>query len=250
MPKICAPTRRTPCQARTNGLDASTTGSSSGFGRTRQSRKMAPTTLVWCRASVPTMTFSSAVISGNSRMFWNVRAIPSRLIWCGLHPTIRCPSNVTLPDVGLKTSVITLKQVGLPAPLGPMRPRISPLYNLKLTSLRATTPPNRRVTSSTSRSTSSEVCSGDDIDGGLLLPVVQLPGSAPARDQALRAQDHDHDERETDQQRAVVLEDPEPLGQVGQQNGAQRDAGDVAGAAEPAHRHERDRQGEPEARRV
>ena len=46
------------------------------------------------------MTFSSAVISGKSRMFWNVRAMPIRLIWCGLRPLIRWPSNRTSPDVG------------------------------------------------------------------------------------------------------------------------------------------------------
>src|SRR6476620_2814875 len=45
---------------------------------------------------------------------------------------------------------MTLKQVVLPAPLGPMRPRISPSLMWKLTSFRATTPPKRRVTLSTS----------------------------------------------------------------------------------------------------
>src|SRR6476620_7248492 len=45
---------------------------------------------------------------------------------------------------------MTLKQVVLPAPLGPMRPRISPSLMWKFTSLRATTPPKRRVTLSTS----------------------------------------------------------------------------------------------------
>ena len=40
----------------------------------------APGTLVRWWASAPTMTFSSAVISGNSRMFWNVRAMPTRVI--------------------------------------------------------------------------------------------------------------------------------------------------------------------------
>ena len=43
-------------------------------------RKIAPGTEVRCRASVPTTTFSSAVISPKSRMFWKVRAMPSRVI--------------------------------------------------------------------------------------------------------------------------------------------------------------------------
>ena len=40
------------------------------------SRNSAMHAAVWCCASAPTSTFSSAVISGNSRMFWNVRAMP------------------------------------------------------------------------------------------------------------------------------------------------------------------------------
>ena len=36
----------------------------------------------WVRTWRPTMTFSSAVISGKSRMFWKVRAMPARATWC------------------------------------------------------------------------------------------------------------------------------------------------------------------------
>ena len=35
---------------------------------------------------MPTLTFSSAVSAGNSRMFWNVRATPSRLTRWVLRP--------------------------------------------------------------------------------------------------------------------------------------------------------------------
>ncbi len=52
--------------------------------RCRRLRNTAPGTDVLCRASVPTTTFSSAVMSLNSRMFWNVRAMPSRVIWLRL----------------------------------------------------------------------------------------------------------------------------------------------------------------------
>ena len=34
-----------------------------------------------CWASAPTRTFSSAVMLPKSRMFWNVRAMPSLVIW-------------------------------------------------------------------------------------------------------------------------------------------------------------------------
>ena len=72
------------------------------------------------------MTFSMALISGKSRMFWKVREMPNRLIWCGLSPLTWSPAKRTSPVVGRNTPVITLKAVVLPAPLGPIRPRISP----------------------------------------------------------------------------------------------------------------------------
>ena len=41
------------------------------------------------RVSTPTLTFSSAVSAGNSRMFWKVRATPSRLtLWVGMPSTL------------------------------------------------------------------------------------------------------------------------------------------------------------------
>ena len=37
------------------------------------------------RACSPTITFSSALIVENSRMFWNVRATPSEVMMSGRH---------------------------------------------------------------------------------------------------------------------------------------------------------------------
>jgi len=68
--------------------------------RCRGIRNSAPGTEVRCRASVPTTTFSSAVISENNRMFWNVLAIPRRVIWLRLSLPSTCPSKPTVPDVG------------------------------------------------------------------------------------------------------------------------------------------------------
>ena len=50
---------------------------------------------------MPTSTFSSAVICGNSRMFWNVRPIPSFVIVCGGFAVTSVPSNKIWPAVGL-----------------------------------------------------------------------------------------------------------------------------------------------------
>src|SRR4051794_25103023 len=80
---------------------------------------------------------------------------------------------------------MTLKHVVLPAPLGPMSPRISPLLMWKLTSLRATTPPKRSVTASTSRRRSPSGTTGTPMSSGVmstsgLISVTSSAGSASA----------------------------------------------------------------------
>ena len=46
------------------------------------------------------MTFSAAVIVENSRMFWNVRAMPSFMIVSGRPPVTLRPSKTIWPSVG------------------------------------------------------------------------------------------------------------------------------------------------------
>ena len=46
------------------------------------------------------MTFSSAVMLWNSRMFWNVRAMPRFVILKRLTPLILSPVKRTSPSVG------------------------------------------------------------------------------------------------------------------------------------------------------
>ena len=53
------------------------------------------------RACWPTMTFSTALIVANRRMFWNVRAIPSVVIRSGRVREMSWPSKVIRPIVGL-----------------------------------------------------------------------------------------------------------------------------------------------------
>ena len=50
---------------------------------------------------IATSTFSSAVIWWNSRMFWNVRAIPSAMMRSGRRAVMLRPSNSIRPKVGL-----------------------------------------------------------------------------------------------------------------------------------------------------
>src|SRR3954454_3102885 len=97
---------------------------------------------------------------------------------------------------------MTLKQVVFPAPLGPIRPRISPFLISKATSLSATTPPNLNVTLSTTNSASpllaevlvlvSRVCS--DIGSRLLclvLAVFELSSTPSAGHETLRSEHHE-----------------------------------------------------------
>ena len=122
---------------------------------------------------IATSTFSNTVMPLYNLMFWKVLATPSLVILsgvrtftslyfpsflplyrffilpCGWFSTITSPFNATAPFVGAYTPVITLKAVVLPAPLGPMRPMISPLFTSRLRSSTATTPPNCMVMSET-----------------------------------------------------------------------------------------------------
>ena len=72
------------------------------------------------------MTFSPAVISSKSCVFWKVRARPARTTSRGLRPTISAPSKSTDPSSGRSNPVSALNSVDLPAPLGPMSALIVP----------------------------------------------------------------------------------------------------------------------------
>ncbi len=49
----------------------------------------------------PTITFSSALMVPNRRMFWNVRAIPSFMITSGRLPVMLRSCIEIMPSVGL-----------------------------------------------------------------------------------------------------------------------------------------------------
>src|SRR5712671_1350379 len=63
-----------------------------------------------------------------------------------------CPSNEIKPDEGGSVPAIRLNSVDFPAPLGPIRPRISPRWQFSDMSSLATTPLKRRDTLRTSSS--------------------------------------------------------------------------------------------------
>ena len=74
----------------------------------------------------PTWTFSATVMRGNSRVVWNVRAMPSAAMACGFHPVIGRPRNLTTPDAGFSAPAMMLSVVVFPAPFGPISARMSP----------------------------------------------------------------------------------------------------------------------------
>src|SRR5689334_25390707 len=62
------------------------------------------------------------------------------------------PSNSTRPDVRPRSPVRQLKKVDLPAPFGPIRPRMSPCSSVTLAASTALKLPKAFVTSRASRS--------------------------------------------------------------------------------------------------
>ena len=64
-------------------------------------RTIEPNTVAFMRACWPTRTFSIADIVPNRRMFWNVRATPSAVIWSGRFVVTSLPLKMTLPSDGL-----------------------------------------------------------------------------------------------------------------------------------------------------
>src|SRR5262249_4943921 len=182
-----------------------------------------------------------------SRIDWKVRAMPRETIACGRRPTRLPPSRRMSPSSGRSSPVIRLKTVVFPAPFGPMSPTIPPAGITRSTSLTATRPPNRRVSPRTSStgapafpwrglmaSRSHPGTSSARRRGApparrrarpVLLPLVHGGGGwtqAPAH-QAFRADQHDDDQAETE-------EEPAPQGEIDTSEDR-----DVEGAADPAH---------------
>src|SRR5438552_8019734 len=93
-------------------------------------------------------TFSSTVAPGRMLVIWYERAMALREIRFGGSPAMSSPANRMRPALGFSTPVTQLKNVDLPAPLGPMMARTSPAGTAMLTSLSAVRPPNRMLSPS------------------------------------------------------------------------------------------------------
>src|SRR6266581_6879941 len=102
-------------------------------------------------------TFSRTVRCGNTAEIWKDRTSPSRAIAAGLEPVISRPLYKIWPRVGERKCVSRLKQVVLPAPLGPISAWMRPRLTLRLTSLTATKPLNSFLRPRVSRMMSSDI---------------------------------------------------------------------------------------------
>ena len=120
----------------------------------RSRRSIARTLPLRPRRWPPRATFSSTVMSGIIFTCWKVRDRPRRAISREGRPVTGSPRKRTAPRVSGSRPETRLKVVDLPAPLGPIRPKMSPARTWKLTSLTATRPPNSLRTACTSSSSS------------------------------------------------------------------------------------------------
>src|SRR5882757_8272881 len=110
------------------------------------------------RRNAPIITFSSTDMPSNVCGTWNVRARPSRALASGDKLVMSWPSNKTLPEVDMRSPVRQLKKVDLPAPFGPIRPKMSPCSSITDAASTALKLPKALVTSRASRSMRCSRC--------------------------------------------------------------------------------------------
>src|SRR5580704_9458498 len=120
------------------------------------------------------MTFSNTDIVSKLRTTWNVRAIPAIAQATGPVPETRVPRRRISPASGVISPEIKLNSEVLPAPFGPIRPRISPSRTSNDISTLAATPPNDLLT----RSISSRGVSDIDIPVWAIARASEGQGSA------------------------------------------------------------------------
>src|SRR6516162_8814864 len=104
------------------------------------------------RRNAPIITFSTTDMLSKVCGTWKVRANPSCARISGARRVTSRPSKKTLPDVDDRSPVRQLKKVDLPAPFGPIRPRMSPCCSVTEAALTALKLPKALVIACASRS--------------------------------------------------------------------------------------------------
>src|SRR6266404_5800055 len=95
------------------------------FSSTSRALARASAVLGW-RSSAPMVALSSADMDSKVSGTWKLRARPSLARASGGSCVTSTSPNITVPEVADRSPVRQLKKVDLPAPLGPIRPTISP----------------------------------------------------------------------------------------------------------------------------
>src|SRR5437667_90218 len=134
-------------------------------------------------------TFSSTVAPGRMLVIWYERAMALREIRFGGSPAMSSPANRMRPALGFSTPVTQLKNVDLPAPLGPMMARTSPAGTAMLTSLSAVRPPNRMESPSVLRRGAAPAPSPGTGAARWICPAVTLGELARGRHDRLLFRD-------------------------------------------------------------
>src|SRR5580704_12169968 len=176
------------------------------------------------------MMFSRTLILAKGCVIWKVRTMPAAQILCGARPVMSLPSKATRPASGAWKPAMAANSVVLPAPLGPIRPTISPWRTSSEAWSTANRPPNdleRSRTSSMARLSPEQ---------------AHEPVGQAGHDQ------HQHDAVDHEAERLHVLQGGNDTGQpardfvdAGQRHRADQWPEDGAGAAHHADQQHLDR---------
>src|SRR3990167_8947870 len=167
----------------------------------------------------PTMRLSSTEAISNSAVVWKVRATPRCATWSVRSEVTSWPSSVMVPEVGRCTPLMRLKNVVLPAPLGPMMALILPVSMVVLTSLTAASPPKRLV-----RTTFFNLIAS-------LCGTARAPAQIGAHD-AVRDKNHQQHQDGPENEEPVFLQKLQVLREPGHGQRAQQGAEQRAQAAD------------------
>src|SRR4051794_35376035 len=196
---------------------ASMTGPRPTRSRTSRALARASRALGW-RSSAPMVALSSTDIDSKVSGTWKVRASPSRARSSGGFLVTSCPAKATVPEVTGRSPVRQLKKVDLPAPLGPIRPRMSPCSTDTDASSTALKAPNALTTFFASISTTHLAAveqrqqaarqeAGDDHDDRAVEHVGQA--RALAAEQAVRQLLERHQDQRADQRPEQLTRAPQ-----------------------------------------
>src|SRR4051794_29312743 len=154
-----------------------------------------------------------------------------------------CPSKTIRPASGRYTPLIRLNTVDLPAPLGPMRPRISPSSTLNVRLETASRPPKRLLSAVTSSTALIEALGSFEHLATTREALVQPSQQAARREQHDREQKRSGDYELKVRKRFRREEEP---AQLLVEKGAERRSNHGAVAAQHQHHDRLDRLGEVE----